>query len=84
MRLNLSVIEDYWAPLGAQTHKRVSERTGGRLSGSTETPNSNCARAEKNSSAMSRDIPGILDWLTPSCMIDLLETEGGVDHGDVG
>ena len=39
---------------------------------------------KKNSSAMSRDIPVIVDWLTPSCMDDLLETEGGVDHGDVG
>ena len=28
-------------------HKRVSERTVGRLSGSTETPTSNCTRAEK-------------------------------------
>ena len=47
MRLNISVTEDYWASLGGQTHKRVSERTGGRLSGSKETPNSTCARAEK-------------------------------------
>ena len=25
-----------------------------------------------------------LDWLTSSCMDELLETEGGVHHGDVG
>ena len=29
---------------------------------------------------MSRDIPVSLDWLTPSCMNELLETEGGVVH----
>ena len=40
MYLNdLSAIEDYWVSLG-------SERTGGRLRWSTETPDSNCARAE--------------------------------------
>ena len=35
---------------------------------------------KRNSSAMLRDIPLSLDWLTLLCMDELLETEGGVDH----
>ena len=66
--------------LEVQTHKRVGERMGGRPSRNTETPDSNCARTENEILRPCHS----LDWLTPSCMDELLETEGRVDHGDVG
>ena len=67
--------------------KCVSETTGGSLSWSTETPNTNCTgkkKKKRNSSAMSQDIPASSGWPTPSCMDKSPETAGMVGHGEVG
>ena len=84
MSLNLSVLEDYWASIGGQTHKRVSEEQVEDLAG-VQKPLIQIAQEQKKKffGHVMRH-PSELDWLTPSCMDELLETEGVVDHGDVG
>jgi len=66
-----------------RTNESVKEQVED-LAGVQKPPIQIAQERKMNYSAMSRDIPVSLDWLTPSCMEEFLEREGGVSHGDVG